>query len=64
MRVLGTTLSLQLVSEVSEVKVLLGTVPPNFMVDLNSSQCVNLHICVCVCVSNYIIGNSVHASET
>ena len=46
MRVLGTTLSLQLVSE---VKVLMGTVPSNFIVDLNSSQCVNLHICMCVC---------------
>ena len=42
--------NLQLVSEVSEVKVLLGTVPSNFIVDLNSSQCVNLHMCVCVCV--------------
>lgn len=45
MRVLGTTLSLQLVSE---VKVLVGRVPSNFIVDLNSSQCVNLHMCVCL----------------
>lgn len=45
----------------SEVKVLVGRVPSNFIVDLNSSQCVNLHMCVCV--SNYIIGNSIHASE-
>lgn len=59
LRVSGTTPSWQLVSE---VKVVLGTVPSNSIFDLHSSQCVNLH--ACVCVEKCIIGNSLHSSGT